>query len=88
MLSTGYLDITTDEARAANQEIIENLIDEYLDGPDPVIQSEYFHIGTDEYSKQYGEQMRAWTDHFINYVNDKGYQARLWGSLGTNGMTR
>ena len=86
MLSTGYLDITTDEARAANQEIIENLIDEYLDGPDPVIQSEYFHIGTDEYSKQYGEQMRAWTDHFINYVNDKGYQARLWGSLGTNGF--
>lgn len=86
MLSTGYLDITTDEARTANQEIIENLIDEYLDGPDPVIQSEYFHIGTDEYSKQYGEQMRAWTDHFINYVNDKGYQARLWGSLGTNGF--
>ena len=86
MLKTGYLDITTDEAREANQKIIENLIDEYLDGPDPVIQSEYFHIGTDEYDKAYGEQMRAWTDHFINYVNDKGYQTRLWGSLGKNGF--
>ena len=86
MLKTGYLDITTDEAREANQKIIENLIDEYLDGSDPVIQSEYFHIGTDEYDKAYGEQMRAWTDHFINYVNDKGYQTRLWGSLGKNGF--
>ena len=86
MLSTGYLDITTDEARAANQEIIENLIDEYLDGEDPVIQSDHFHIGTDEYSKSYGEQMRAWTDHFINYVNDKGYESRVWASLGKNGF--
>ena len=86
MLKTGYLDITTDEAREANQKIIENLIDEYLDGSDPVIQSEYFHIGTDEYDKQYGEQMRKWTDHFINYVNEKGYQTRLWASLGKNGF--
>ncbi|OUP50129.1 discoidin domain-containing protein [Lachnoclostridium sp. An181] len=82
----GYLDITTDEAREANQEIIENLIDEYLDGEDPVVQSENFHIGTDEYDKKYGEQMRKWTDHFINYVNDKGYKTRLWGSLGKNGF--
>ncbi len=30
--------------------------------------------------------MRKWTDHFINYVNDKGYKTRLWGSLGKNGF--
>ena len=86
MLKTGYLDITTEEARLANQEIIENLIDEYLDGEDPVIQSDKFHIGTDEYDKKYSEQMRAWTDHFINYVNDKGYETRVWASLGKNGF--
>lgn len=30
--------------------------------------------------------MRKWTDHFINYVNDKGYDTRLWGSLGSRGF--
>lgn len=52
----------------------------------PVIQSDKFHIGTDEYDKSYSEQMRKWTDHFINYVNDKGYDTRLWGSLGSRGF--
>lgn len=86
MLGAGQLDITTEESFNANKEIIENLIDEYLDGDDPVIQSQYFHIGTDEYDKKYSEQMRAWTDHFIKYVNDKGYSTRLWASLGSNGF--
>ncbi len=86
MLDTGYLDISTDEARLANQKIIERLFDEYLDGEDPVIQSNKFHIGTDEYNKKYSEQMRAWTDHFINYVNGKNYETRLWASLGKNGF--
>lgn len=86
MLGAGQLDITTEESFNANKEIIENLIDEYLDGDDPVIQSEYFHIGTDEYDKKYSEQMRAWTDHFIKYVNSKGYSTRLWASLGSNGF--
>ena len=82
----GYLDITTDSARVANEAVIEKLFDEYLDGSDPVIQSKNFHIGTDEYDKKYSEQMREWTDHFINYVNDKGYSTRLWASLGKNGF--
>ena len=82
----GYLDITTDEAFEANKAIMERLFDEYLDGEDPVIQSKNFHIGTDEYSKQYGEQMRKWTDHFATYVNNKGYQSRAWASLGKNGF--
>lgn len=83
---SGYLDIRTDGAFNANAEILENLLDEYLDGEDPVIQSKYFHIGTDEYDKSAGEQMRKWTDHFAKYVNAKGYQSRAWASLGKNGF--
>lgn len=85
-MERGYLDIRTEDAFNANAKIIENLIDEYLDGPDPVIQSKNFHIGTDEYDKNYGEQMRKWTDHFAKYVNAKGYQSRAWASLGKNGF--
>ena len=86
MWKPGYLDIRTEEAYNANAAFMEDLIDEYLDGEDPVIQSEYFHIGTDEYDKAYGEQMRKWTDHFAKYVNAKGYQSRAWASLGKNGF--
>lgn len=82
MLKTGALDIR----EQSSYDIIENIIDEYLDGDDPVIESDKFHIGTDEYDKTYSEQMRKWTDHFINYVNNKGYKTRLWGSLGSRGF--
>lgn len=82
MLKTGALDIR----EKSSYDIIENIIDEYLDGDDPVIESDKFHIGTDEYDKTYSEQMRKWTDHFINYVNNKGYKTRLWGSLGSRGF--
>lgn len=86
MWKAGYLDIRTEDAYNANREFMEQLIDEYLDGEDPVIQSKNFHIGTDEYDKTYGEQMRKWTDHFAKYVNAKGYQSRAWASLGKNGF--
>ena len=82
MLKTGALDIR----EQSSYDIIENLVDEYLDGDDPVIESDKFHIGTDEYDKNYSEQMRKWTDHFIKYVNNKGYKTRLWGSLGSRGF--
>ena len=78
MLKKGALDIRDPYSYT----VIENLIDEYLDGDDPVIISDNFHIGTDEYDQNYAEEMRAWTDHFIKYVNAKGKKARLWGSLG------
>ncbi len=82
MLKAGALDIRDDYS----YEVIENVLDEYLDGKNPVIQSQKFHIGTDEYDKAYSEQMRKWTDHFIKYVNAKGYDTRLWGSLGSKGF--
>lgn len=90
MLKKGYLDITTPEKRELVYPFVESLFDEFLgDGPDDknrVVQSNKFHIGTDEYDKQYSEEMRAYTDHFIKYVNKKGYESRLWGSIGKNGF--
>ncbi|TQS75184.1 family 20 glycosylhydrolase [Ornithinibacillus gellani] len=90
MLKKGSLDITTPEKRELVYAFIESLLDEFLgEGPEDdnrVVQSDKFHIGTDEYDKKYSEEMRAYTDHFINYVNNKGYETRLWGSLGKNGF--
>ncbi|MEH7502982.1 discoidin domain-containing protein [Neobacillus drentensis] len=90
MLSNGTLDITTPEKRALVYPFIESLFDEFLgensNDPNRVVQSGKFHIGTDEYNKKYSEEMRAYTDHFINYVNNKGYETRLWGSIGKNGF--
>ena len=77
-----HLDIRKQEV----YDFIEDLLDEYLDGDNPVITSDTFHIGTDEYNKSYSEEMRKYTDHFIKYVNNKGYKTRVWGSLGKNGF--
>ncbi|NBJ71435.1 MULTISPECIES: discoidin domain-containing protein [Clostridia] len=90
MLKKGALDITTPEKRQLVYPFIESLLDEFL-GESPhdknrVVQSDKFHIGTDEYDKKYSEEMRAYTDHFIKYVNNKGYETRIWGSLGENGF--
>ncbi len=90
MLKKGALDITTPEKRELVYPFIESLFDEFL-GEHPndenrVIKSHTFHIGTDEYDRAYSEEMRGYTDHFINYVNDKGYETRLWGSIGKNGF--
>lgn len=73
MLKTGYLDITTEEARLANQEIIENLIDEYLDGEDPVIQSDKFHISTTPVSNE--ATMNLWAPYWadVHETYDAGY---------------
>ncbi|MGI2295304.1 S-layer homology domain-containing protein [Paenibacillus sp. GXUN7292] len=81
MLKRGSLDIR--DAHTVN--IVLDLLDEYLDGEDPVIQSKKFHVGTDEYDKAYSEEMRAYTDKLIKYVNGKGYETRIWGELGTRG---
>jgi hexosaminidase len=90
MLSKGALDITTPEKQKLVYPFIESLFDEFLgDSPNDnnrIVQSGKFHMGTDEYNKNYSEQMRAYTDHFINYINDKGYETRIWGSIGKNGF--
>ena len=65
---------------------IKSLLDEYLDGDDPVFQGSKFNIGTDEYNKTYSEDVRAYMNELIEYVSAKGREVRMWASLGTNGF--
>lgn len=63
---------------------VDALFKEYIDGDDPVFQGERVHIGTDEYSnkeKSAVEQFRAFTDHYIKYVESFGKKALIWGAL-------
>ena len=55
-------------------EFMQSLYDEFLDGKDPVFQNKKFNIGTDEYPNGHNEEMRAYMDEMIKYVNKKGYK--------------
>lgn len=60
------------------------LFKEYLSGDEPVFRGPKVHIGTDEYSnakKDVVEKFRAFTDHYIRYVEGFGKQACVWGAL-------
>ena len=60
------------------------LFKEYLEGENPVFRGPRVHIGTDEYSnkkKDVVEKFRAFTDHYIRYVESFGKQACVWGAL-------
>lgn len=60
------------------------LFKEYISGPNPVFRGKRVHIGTDEYSnakKEVVEKFRAYTDHYIRYVEQFGKQAMVWGAL-------
>lgn len=83
MLSDGYhLDLTNPESI----EFVKSIIDEFLDGDDPIFQGSKFHIGADEYDRTYSEEVRAYMDGLINYVNGKGLETRMWASLGKGGF--
>ena len=60
------------------------LFKEYLEGDNPVFVGKRVHIGTDEYSnakKDVVEKFRAFTDHYIRFVEGFGKQAVVWGAL-------
>lgn len=62
----------------------DGLFKEYLEGKEPVFRGKRVHIGTDEYSnakQEVVEQFRAFTDHYIKYVESFGKQAVVWGAL-------
>lgn len=67
------------------------LFKEYLEGDEPVFRGPRVHIGTDEYSNKdqnVVEKFRAFTDHYIRYVESFGKQACVWGALThANGTT-
>lgn len=57
---------------------------EYIGGQSPVFIGPRVHIGTDEYSnakQDVVEKFRAFTDHYIRYVEQFGKKAMLWGAL-------
>lgn len=63
---------------------VDGLFKEYLEGKEPVFRGKRVHIGTDEYSnakKDVVEKFRAFTDHYIKYVESFGKQAVVWGAL-------
>lgn len=73
-----------DHLDLSNPEIypfLDSLFREYLEGPDPVFIGPEVHVGTDEYSKEVAEQFRAFTDHYIRYIQGFGKRARVWGAL-------
>lgn len=61
--------------------VIDNVFKEYLEGPYPVFIGKEVHIGTDEYSKKESEKFRAFTDHYIRFVESYGKKVRMWGAL-------
>ena len=65
-------------------EFVDALFKEYLEGDNPVFVGKRVHIGTDEYSnakKEVVEKFRAFTDHYIRFVEGFGKQAVVWGAL-------
>jgi hexosaminidase len=62
-------------------QVIDSIFAEYLAGPDPVFSGPEVHIGTDEYAKEAAESFRAFTDHYIRYVEHYGKKVRIWGAL-------
>ena len=65
-------------------EFMDGLFKEYIEGDEPVFRSKKVHIGTDEYSnakKDVVEKFRAFTDHYIRFVESYGKQACVWGAL-------
>ncbi|MDE7388887.1 MAG: family 20 glycosylhydrolase, partial [Muribaculaceae bacterium] len=74
-----HLDITNPQT----YEFLDNLLKEYIGGPDPVFSGKRFHIGTDEYQGDSltMEQFRGFTDRYIRYTEDFDKQACIWGSL-------
>ncbi len=61
--------------------VIDNVFKEYLEGPNPVFIGKEVHIGTDEYAKAESEKFRAFTDHYIRFVESYGKKVRVWGAL-------
>lgn len=82
MLDNRHIDLNNPDTL----KFIQGLLDEWLDGEDPVFQGNKFNIGTDEYPKEHAESVRAYIDALIRYVSGKGREVRMWASLGRTGF--
>ena len=72
-----HLDLYKDET----YRFIDDLLDEYLGGTNPVFIGPDMHIGTDEYNAKEAEKFRAFTDRYLKKVEQYGKNARMWGAL-------
>lgn len=60
---------------------LDSLLDEYIAGPNPTFIGKDVHIGTDEYDAREAERFRWFTDRYIKFINSRGKNPRIWGSL-------
>ena len=77
MLDTVHVNIYDEEAR----NFVKSVYDEFLDPENPVFLGEAFNVGVDEYPPGNNEQVRAYMDEMIKYIDSKGIEARLWSGL-------
>ncbi len=63
-------------------EFTKKLIDEYIKGDEPCFATRIFDIGTDEYPREYSEEMRVYCDELIRHINDAGGRAQVWAMFG------
>ena len=75
-----------DEHRDESLAFVKALFDEYLKGDDPVFVGKVVHIGTDEYNRDYSEEMRKYTAELAAYIHSLGYTPRFWAGLGKDGF--
>lgn len=69
---------------ASNPETLKfvgSVFDEYLLGKEPVFGGCTVHVGADEFFGE-KEDYRSYMDGILKYVMNRGYQTRVWGSLG------
>ncbi len=85
-----HLDILNDAKLSMIYDFFDKLFDEYLDGENPTFIGTDVHIGTDEFVKEgniysvdnkQARRFREFTQHYIDYIADKGKRPRVWGGL-------
>ena len=79
--STKYWFDHIDIDNPLGKELIKGLLDEFIDGENPVFSGETVHLGIDEYDQGVGDKFRQYAAELANYVIDKGKTPRVWGSL-------
>lgn len=85
-----HLGILDDEKLPIIYDFFDKLLDEYIDGDQPTFVGNDVHIGTDEFIKEgdaynvdnrQAKRFREFTQHYIDYLANKGKTPRLWGGL-------
>ncbi len=84
MVNNAQMDLNS----AAAREFIKDLLSEFLTGDDPVIVSDTFGIGCDEYTAADDPiAFVSYMNEIGQYVNSLGYKARFWSSNSTGEYT-